>query len=522
MTSYKEAYKYPFISAEILSSKNKLIVEKILTFNEDENYILDLIKVLDNKEILNSTIPGYITKIISAHINKELFLENVNKNKEIIFNIFLKYIYNDSYRDLFYLIYNEVINKGIKEFNELIPKLFDSLLIYMNKYILNEDENLLTELKDGINNIIYIFVKLAGNNDEIFNLIIDKLQENELIEKIKENIKEIDEAYRTNENNINVLFSINNLLMFISNLLNIIISKKENNIYAFNKYYLSTIYDPPYSMNNNIIYNLPDTNKKEDPVKEDKENDNENKDKDVEMKVEEENDKENIKINLLIDIGIVYLNEAYSIFEKYIKIINDLKKSIIFSYYDKMTDLIIIILLLIDKGKENKKLMNFLDMILNDLIKLIIDYPDFSIINNKTLYLFNLISQKEIQITKSPFIISLKKFLPEKKINDLITNEGVISNKEKENNNNIYLVNILNILEKQENEKINKYLQKINEGLFENEKMEIGDYVPKPDEDEIIFEKKQDIHDTEGFIFTPKKIIEDSKKILKNLKEFDV
>ena len=52
--------------------------------------------------------------------------------------------------------------------------------------------------------------------------------------------------------------------------------------------------------------------------------------------------------------------------------------------------------------------------------------------------------------------------------------------------------------------------------------MEIGDYVPKPDEDEIIFEKKQDLHDTEGFIFTPKKIIEDSKKILKNLKEFDV
>ena len=52
--------------------------------------------------------------------------------------------------------------------------------------------------------------------------------------------------------------------------------------------------------------------------------------------------------------------------------------------------------------------------------------------------------------------------------------------------------------------------------------MEIGDYVPKPDEDEIILEKKQDIHDTEGFIFASKKVIENSKKILKNLKEFDV
>ena len=517
MTSYKEAYKYPFIAAEILSSKNKLIIDKILIYNEEENFILDLIKVLDNKEILNSTIPGYITKIISGHINEELFLENINKNKEIIFNIFLKYIYNDSYRDLFYLIYNEGINKGIKDFNELIPKLFDSLLIYMNKFISNEDENLFIELKDGISNIIYISVKLAENNEDIFNLIINKLQENELIQKIKENIKEIDEIYKTNENNINCVFCINNLLILISNLFNIILTKKENNIYAFNKYYLSTIYDPPYSLNN-IVYNLPDNNKKENIVKDDKENNNENKDKAIEMQVEEENNKENINIKLLIDIGIIYLNEAYWIFEKHIKVINNLKKSIIFSYYDKMSDLIILLLI---TEKSNEKFTNFLDIILTNLIKLIIDFPDFNIINNKTFYIFKLISEKEIQITKSPLITLIKKILSEKKINDLISNEGVISNKEN-NNNNIYLVNILNILEKQENEKINKYLQKTNEGLYENEKMEIGDYVPKPDEDEIIFEKKQDIHDTEGFIFTPKKVIEDSRKILKNLKEFDV
>ena len=297
MTSYKEAYKYPFIAAEILSSKNKIIIDKLLSYNEEENFILDLIKVLDNKEILNSTIPGYITKIISAHINEKLFLENINKNKEIIFNIFLKYIYNDSYRDLFYLIYNEGINKGIKDFNELIPKLFDSLLIYMNKFISNEDENLFIELKDGISNIIYISVKLAENNEDIFNLLINKLQENELIQKIKGNIKEIDEINKANENNINFLFCINNILMFISNLLNIILTKNENNIYGFNKYYLSTIYDPPYSLNN-IIYNLPDNNKKENIVKDNKENNNENKDKDDEMQVEEESNKENLNIKL--------------------------------------------------------------------------------------------------------------------------------------------------------------------------------------------------------------------------------
>ena len=46
MTSYKEAYKYPFIATEILSSKNKLIREKLLNNNNDENYILKLLKVL--------------------------------------------------------------------------------------------------------------------------------------------------------------------------------------------------------------------------------------------------------------------------------------------------------------------------------------------------------------------------------------------------------------------------------------------------------------------------------------------
>ena len=236
------------------------------------------------------------------------------------------------------------------------------------------------------------------------------------------------------------------------------------------------------------------------------------------MKVVEEIKKENLNINSLLDIGIVYLNEVFSIFNKYIKVINNLDKSTIFSIYDKITDLII---LLINCSLEKEKLTNFLDSILTDLVKLIIDYPQYTIINNKILTIFKLIHEKDIQINKTFLLNYIKDFYTEEKINDLITNEGVIPNKEKENGN-IYLINILNILEEQKNEKICNYLKKTNEGLFENEKMEIGDYVPKPDEDEIIFEKKQDIHDTEGFIFASKKVIENSKKILKNLKEFDV
>ena len=513
MTSYKEAYKYPFISTEVLSSKNKLITDKLLINNEEDNYILKLIKVLDNKDILNTTIPGYITKIISAHIDEDLLYDNIYANKEIIFDIFLKYVYNDSYRDLFYLIFNEAINKRKNEFFDLIPKLFENLYMNINNYILNENSDILIELKDGINNIIYIFVKLAENNEEVFNLIIIKIKEYQLDKKIKENIKNENEVNKSNEN---ISICLNYLLMFVSNLLNIIITKNENDIYAFNKYYLSTIYDPPYSSNSNITYNLSNIKDADHKDEEDKD-----KDKDVEMKVEGENKTEKINLNQLIDIGIEYLNESYSFFEKYIKILDNTNKSLIFSYYDKMTDLIILLLKTIDE-KEREKLTNFLNIILIDLIKLIMNYPQNSIINNKTLYIFKVISQNEINFEKSSLINLLKDYITKKKLEDLITNEGVISNIDLGNNNNIYLINILNLLENQENEKIIKYLQRTNEGLYENEKMEIGDYVPKPDEDEIIFEKKQDLHDTEGFIFTPKKIIEDSKKILKNLKEFDV
>ena len=511
MTSYKEAYKYPFIATEILSSKNKLISDNILINNKEENYILKLIKVLDNKDILNTTIPGYITKIISAHINEDVLYDNIYANKEIIFDIFLKYVYNDSYRDLFYLIFNEAINKRKNEFYDLIPKLSDNLYINMNNYILNESSDSLIELKDGINNIIYIFIKLADNNEEVFNLIINKLKECQFDKKLKENLKNENNNNKLNEN---ISFCLNYLLIFISNLLNIIITKNENDIYSFNKYYLSTIYDPPYSLNSNITYNISnikDANNKNEDVK----------DKDVEMKVERENKNDKINLNQLIDIGIEYLNESNSFFEKYIKILDNINKSVIFSYYDKMTDLIILILK-ITATKEKEKITNFLNLILQDLIKLIINYPQNSIINNKTLYIFKLVALNDTMIEKSSLVNLLKDALSQKKLDDLITNEGVISNNDIGNNNNIYLINILNMLEKQDNEKIVKYLQKTNEGLYENEKMEIGDYVPKPDEDEIIFEKKQDIHDTEGFIFTPKKIIEDSKKILKNLKEFDV
>jgi hypothetical protein len=282
------------------------------------------------------------------------------------------------------------------------------------------------------------------------------------------------------------------------------LTKKENDIYSFNKYYLSTIFELPYSPYIYIPSNTPN---------------NDDKDKNNEEKNQSKGIEDNI-IKLLIDTNITYLKEIYSIFENKIEIINDLNKSIMFSFYNKINDNLILIAAI--ENKDNEKFDFFLNEILIDLIQLIIDYPFCSIIHNKTLKLFQLVIENNFSIKKDKIINFIKKYFNENKLQKLITDDGVILNDKKESNNNIYLIKILNLLEKQDDPKIMDYLKRTSEGLLENEKMEPGDYIPKPDEDEIIFKKKEDIHDSEGFIFTPKKVIEDSKKIMKNLKNLDI
>ena len=519
MTSYKEAYKYPFIVSEVLSSKNKLIEKSLLNNAEDEgnNNILNLIKVLDKKEVLNTTIPGYINKVVTSHLENELFYDNILKNSDLIYNILLKYIYNDSYRDLFYLIVNEIVQKGKTDNNDIIVKLFDSLLNNMNQYISvmnnNPSGNIdnLYEIKDGIYNIIYILVKLAENSDVLFGLITQILSKGELLKKLKNNTKEIDEEGDEEENNvknlnnINAFYCVNKLSILFSNLLNIILVKNENDKNSFNKYFLSTIFDPPYSPYNYMPSYLM------------------NPDNNSEKKEEEDNKKNETdeNINSLIDANIYYLKEIYSIYENKIEIINDLNRSIIFSFYNEITDILILIIII--KKKDIGKLHSFLNDVLIDLIQLIIDYPFSSIIHNKTLKIFELIIEYNFSSIKLDKIINyLKNYFNENKIDELITDNGEILNDKKESDNNIYLIKILNLLEKQDNEKIVDYLARTSEGLLEKEKMEPSEYTPKPDEDEIIFKKKEDIHDSEGFIFTPKKVIEDSKKIMKNLKNLDI
>ena len=52
--------------------------------NKENNNILKLIKVLDNKKTLNTTLPEDINKIISSHIDNGSFYDNIIKNNNII------------------------------------------------------------------------------------------------------------------------------------------------------------------------------------------------------------------------------------------------------------------------------------------------------------------------------------------------------------------------------------------------------------------------------------------------------
>ena len=547
MTPYKETYKYPFIVTEILSCKNKLIEESLLNTkdkNEEENNILNLFKVLDNEKVLNTTLPGYINRIIASHIENALLYDNIIKYKNIIFDILLKYVYNDYFRDIFYLIVNEVVKKGNNEYYEIIHKLFELIINNMNKYIKNDNNNdikdNLFKIKNSLMNLLNIIVKLIQNNqnnDDLLKFMVKKLSDENLVNNllnklIINDVIDYNKNNKENENinkcNINIFYCINKIIFLFNNILNNILSKIDNDIYSFYKYYLTTIIEPPYYSAG--IYNL-SMNENENEVDDDNINDNENDDdnnNNIDNESTEKNNKEKDKklydeetYKILFNLCITNAKELYTSFRNQIKNIPNISKTTILSINNSISDLLI--LLIVIEKKDEEKMNELLNEILLDLVILIVDFPSCSLIHNKTLKIFKLISEYNISIKKDEIVSYLKKYFNDKQIlNELITDEKIILNNKKESINNVYLINILNLLEKQEEKNIVDYLAKINEGLFENDKLKPGEYTPKPDEEEIIFQKKQDIHDSEGFIFTPKKVIEDSKKIMKNLKDFDV
>ena len=66
MTNYKFAFTYPYLVAEVLSMNNEKFSEALFTEKNNSIPILDLLNCLSKDSIKDTTIPGYICKIISG------------------------------------------------------------------------------------------------------------------------------------------------------------------------------------------------------------------------------------------------------------------------------------------------------------------------------------------------------------------------------------------------------------------------------------------------------------------------
>lgn len=519
MTSCNSAYKFPFIAAEILSSNNQLIIDSLFGINKEQNdcedkkekncpNIFSLFKVLDNNNILYTTIPGYIYKIIQSHIKNKLLLDNIEKYIDNIFDILLKFIYIDSYRDILYILIDEAMNGQRKEYYKLIKKIFDLLIIDMKNYIKNNNLEENSTIQNRIDNIILTLIKLFKKYSEVYMLIINNLSDCEMLKNIPS--KEENLSF---ENILKDFYCKRKFIKIFSNLLYVIISKKENNEYIFFKYYLTTIIEPTYQPFDKDIELINEKNKENA----DKQKNNvDNKEKEEQNNIDKSN-------QLLYNLSSIFIKNIYLILLNKIKKAEKVNKSFIVGSYNDLTDLLLELILVkkdIQNLNNNKNIDDLLqENFLFDLIQFIIDYPFCSIIHNKTLQIFLLLELEQIS-QKEKIIKYFENYFTNEKVSNLVNNGKLIYNGN-DSFNNIFLIKIYQKMVKDTSPKIKEYLDINSKGLLENEKLSSDQYVPKPDEEEIIFQKKQDIHDSEAFIFTPKKVIEESKKIMKNLIEMD-
>ena len=160
MTNYKSAFKYPYIVTEILSSQNEKITNQLfLIEGENKPLILQIIETLNEINIQDSTIPGYVTKIIIAHISNDNFYNCIYNYFNDLFNFLFKNIESDSIRDITY----ELINKGLHSNNQ--EKFIEIFNIFINK--LKE-----TNINHNIfQNEIWLIIALSRSNEIIYNKI---------------------------------------------------------------------------------------------------------------------------------------------------------------------------------------------------------------------------------------------------------------------------------------------------------------------------------------------------------------
>ena len=431
MKNCQNAFKIPFVASEILSNTHDKIEKKLFLIKEDEKpLILKIIETLNEDNIKDTTIPGYISKIFRAHISNNYIFNCMYPYLKELFSFLFENIECDSFRDIAF----ELINKGLNtKHKEKFLELFDIFLTRLKEP--NPD-------KYQLENSIWLIIALCRINEDIYHKI------DEILSVI------ISIFYEKNEQD-NDIFSKEEydkftlLMQLITNILYIPLKNRNTEIFSYNL----------------CITNLIDTN----------------------LSLTENYELSNIDLLTDYDGSNIdsfrfickNFNLLYSIFLKCKKFLKEQKISSCTFLLSNLLDTLIILL------NFNPKFPIITTNFLLDLINVMIEYPNHSIINQK---ISGIISIFEKENFDSSIILNdlEKQILTKSNIEEVLIRNTIISNNSKISIYLIYFIKIYTSLKGKNNEitdLIEKYNEIISKGLFQNELMKNNDDIQNLEDD---------------------------------------
>ena len=502
MTNYKFAFTYPYLVAEVLSMNNEKFSEALFTEKNNSIPILDLLNCLSKDSIKDTTIPGYICKIITSQLmNNDKLIMNIEPYLDSIQRNLYKNIDSDSYRDILNVILVKGIKKDIKENTNSFIKSIDSI-VNMIVEIFNDFNN----NNEIIRNLCYLLVALYKGEGEC---VLKRLIE---ITNNKTNIDKILDLFRNKSDNSMSDISkdilsweeceaYRALIELISNIMRSTIKDtiKDEDLVLTSMFDIGVVVDPKTMQNN-------------------KGNETEQKNNKIVLSDEVCNSFYTIIFdNFCLLFEISNKIKLYASKMKHLPTMTSSNSSsfpIVSRCYLSFLDIICISL---SHDKLTKKFFTL--SLINELWNDIIKYGNNSLMYLKIIKIFSLYLQSNNDKTiLNDLAAKIEQFINDN-YNYEIVSKGVITNKNSQSLNCVYIIKLYCLLTN--SNKYEEYSKIISKDLFKDE-VQTESNVKLVNEDEEVFEEKKDIHDTEAFIFTTKKTIEASKKVSKKLKQLDI
>lgn len=513
MTSFKHAFKYPFIATEILSIPHSLITSTIPYYQ--------LISTLNKPSIQHTTIPGYIVKIIMAHFNAnpDIIIKSISEHIDNILPILYNNINNDSYAELIVLIITKCISFECESTKERYYKYIETLIssyIHLESNGDNGNDECNYEILLKNKNAVYVLISLIkALGDELVLALFDTNALNHIVDEFKSksdyhNVNVTSLLHQTINKPLTPLTQFDSTkyrywLEFLSNFLRLaIIELNEDNkdIISNTNLALTSIYDTNVSSHTTAASTPLQVKLLSKTVK---------------NKINDFFYENNLQF-LIWEISIKTYSSSSSL---------NTQTAYITKSYLTMLDIYIMLIHFSKIGNEDfitEELLEHLSIILKRI-------PSNSFFYMKIIRIIELVLMEGNHCTINrrglfrDFMFMIKDFVEDKVIkeNGYCFDDVVNSGNKCLKGESLYLVKIYGMLVWFYN-KENKYLDYVNAvmkgSLYKDEVQEMND-VDIKNEDEEVFEQNKDLHDTEAYIFTTKKLVETSKKVNQKLKELD-